>query len=155
MANGEIEVVEKVGFDSSKIIKEINKAFKEAKDRKQFIEGIREALHDLATGGSKFGENDDEGQRTLTAEGKEIINNAIVKVANLLGAQKEDIKEFLYLSSYQVVASFKSHSNYDISKNNMIEWKFPRSLYIKADLRDISFIISEARYMVEMPFDEI
>ncbi len=136
---GEIIVRVAEGTDSDKIIREIKKVFSDKKTRDKFVGEIKDALNDLSSAGYK-----QNGNELLDSGRHEKIDKAIVKVAEQFGMSKKDVAEYLYENEYQITKKFKFPYNSKTGRRN-----FPEVLYIRADLLDISFLISSSRYMIE------
>lgn len=155
--NGEIEVVGEKGESSSRILKEIQKAFSNKDIRKSFVESLRATLHDLAIIDKEYREVDKSGNRYLNSTGKDRVDGAIIKVGEFFGVNKDDLKEFLYSGQDQIVGCFRSNYIYHDYDSHMVigDRRYPRTVYVRADLKNHSFIISEARYMIESDFETL
>ena len=138
--SAEIQVREKVGVDSDIILREIRKAFSDKKKRDEFITDIKEELSNLASAG-RIGE---DGKRILDEEGRKKVNQAIINVARQFGMGEECVKGNLYETDDSITKKFKSPINYETGRRN-----FPEVLYVRANITDISFLVTSARYMLE------
>ena len=138
--SGEIQVRDKGGFDSDIILREIRKAFSKTNVRKEFIKGVKEELSKLVS----VGRIDSNGKRVLDEEGRDKVDEAIVKIAKQFGMGRDAVIENLYESEQTVTKAFKSPINPKTGRR-----KFQEVLYVTADISDISFLITSAKYMLD------
>lgn len=137
---GEIRAIDTKGKNSPAILKEIRKAFSNLETRKAFVESVKESLSELAAAGTK----DNNENPILNDADRDTINNAIIRIAEQFGFSKDDIEQFLFNNPKRQIGLFKKRDEH----LNVISHAISH-LYIIADVVDVSFTLTSAKYMAE------
>jgi hypothetical protein len=153
---GEIEVVMKHGKNSDSIISELKRAFKNPRKRRNFVKSLHRGLVKLAVCSGELYRSSEDTQ-ALNEDGMKRVDEIIRNVASLFGVDDYDKKEVLYLIQSKVVyhyVSMRNTKHSGILHRNLIQDALvyrgmETHLYVQADLREQSFTLTRARYMLE------
>jgi hypothetical protein len=145
----------KQNSDDEYIISEINRAFKNEKIRAGFALSLQEKLKNIAKNKEEYKDISDSSG--LSQEGKQRINEIIIGVVRHFGLNEEDLKNVLYEQDRVIHKYVKKcrprkknitgnvHLNDVRTRRNMY-----KTLYIEANLVDMSFTLTRAKYMLNL-----
>lgn len=152
---GDIQVVDGKGKNSGFIVSEIKRAFKDPRKRVAFVKSLRRELENLAMCSERYCRQGET--KELNEEGLRRVDEIIYNVASMFGATANDKKELLYSMPDKVAFHYvrmRKTRRHGILRKELFQDAFvyrgmEHHLYVLADLRELSFTLTRARYMLE------
>lgn len=151
-----LRVEAKKGANADSIIKEITEAFQDDELRRQFVNDLIDQLNELAAYSANpkyFTVDEISNKRILSPGGVTKIKEIIERVYRYFGGPNDELDSLHHNPATGVLAHFVAYPKAETRNTNLRytlqDVNFlpsnPKSYYVKADLRNISFSLSSSR----------